>query len=98
MVNNGLKTVKNYTFLLTPQDGTTALFLAAQSGFPSIVNLLISACRQRHRSVGILEAAPRKDGASPLFIAAQMGNIECVKILLENGSEVDQSRIVSCSK
>ncbi len=82
-----------FTFWPHFKDGTTALFLATQSGFADLVTLLISEARRRGRDVGILVAAPREDGASPLFIAAQMGHVECVKVLLEADAEVDQSRI-----
>ena len=77
------------------QDGTTALFLAAQGGHSDIIRSLIYACEARGREVGIFVVAPRRDGAAPLFIAAQMGHAECVRILLENQAEVDQCRLVS---
>eukprot|EP00094_Tigriopus_californicus_P009476 TCALIF_09138-PA protein Name:"Similar to ANKRD29 Ankyrin repeat domain-containing protein 29 (Homo sapiens)" AED:0.28 eAED:0.28 QI:138/0.71/0.62/1/1/1/8/0/479 len=77
------------------KDGTTALFLAAQAGHDKILSLLITECLKRNRDLGIFIGAPRQDGSSPLFIACQLGHVESVRILLENGAEVDQSRLVS---
>ena len=62
------------------------------------MNLLLDACKSRNRDLGIFSSAPRRDGSSPLFIASQLGYFDCVKVLLENEAEVDQSRIVSWSK
>ncbi|TRY61947.1 hypothetical protein TCAL_09138 [Tigriopus californicus] len=75
------------------KDGTTALFLAAQAGHDKILSLLITECLKRNRDLGIFIGAPRQDGSSPLFIACQLGHVESVRILLENGAEVDQSRL-----
>lgn len=99
-VNNQMKVSKAFVlfFLLfflsfsrfknkiSPQDGATPLFIAAQNGHCSVVSLLLS-----H---GAKVSLARLDSATPLWIAAQMNHSDVCKMLLQAGHPVDALRKV----
>jgi ankyrin repeat protein len=67
-------------FTVQVQDGSTALFMAAQAGHYNIVDILI-----RH---GARTDVSRADGATPLFKAAHKGHVDIVLLLLDNNAQL----------
>lgn len=66
------------------QDGSTALFLAAQEGHLQVVHFLLK--------IGAGINVQRKDGTSALWMACQQGRSEVVKLLLEQQADADCPR------
>eukprot|EP01006_Ploeotia_vitrea_P017308 TRINITY_DN48408_c0_g1_i1.p1 TRINITY_DN48408_c0_g1~~TRINITY_DN48408_c0_g1_i1.p1 ORF type:complete len:684 (+),score=76.64 TRINITY_DN48408_c0_g1_i1:30-2081(+) len=66
-------------------DGATALYLAAEAGYPDVAKLLVDAGAQ-------CNTATTEDGSTPLIVASQCGNVEVVSLLLKSGCDVNAAR------
>lgn len=62
--------------------GASALFLAAASGHPKCVDLLV-------KGGAVLNVVTAESSSTPVFIAAQEGHYECLKILVAAKANID---------
>jgi len=67
----------------TDQLGNTPLIQASTFGQPLVVDALLQA--------GARVSFVRKDGVTALYMACQKGDLECVRLLIRAGADVDQA-------
>ena len=90
-----------YTILsFTVQNGASPLFIASQNGHTDIVDLLLKAGADVHKTRKVFRPVHMllsdntpsytiKDGFAPLVIAAQQGHFHTVHRLLEAGADIN---------
>lgn len=92
------------------QDGTTALFMAAQNGLAPIVALLLQLKADTNLAKSVISSSFNfgtilyaficsrvpflQDGGTPLFIAVENGHLECMHMLLAAKSDINHKKMV----
>lgn len=100
VLNDNLPQLKKIIYSLSPSevkrvasmkfDGTTLLLIAARYGHYRIMKFLIEYCEVDVEQVGEVEFDDDlEQDAPPLWCAAAAGNLNCVKLLVENGADVN---------
>lgn len=72
-------------FSLTDDNFSQLLFIAAMKDFPEILSLLLSFKN--------LQDKADKNEVTPLIIASMNGSLNALRVLLENGAEIDHQDI-----
>ena len=69
-------------------NGCTPLWVAAQRGSASMIQLLLLRDGGDGRPVVDVNAT-KENGASPVYIAAQKGHVDCIRLLARYGASLD---------